>query len=89
MLLLEEGKQAGVSQCVDLSDGGVGTVGLASSRFLRDERPPSDSSEMVLTTRLVFLICNMGVSPTWERRLSVWVFSQGKYGEGYWELQLP
>jgi hypothetical protein len=74
LLFLEEGKQAGVSQRVDLSDGGVGTAGLASSRFLRDERPPIGLIKMVMTTRLIFLVCNMCVSPIWERRLNVWVF---------------
>ncbi|CUS37207.1 hypothetical protein COMA1_30464 [Candidatus Nitrospira nitrosa] len=64
MLLLEEGKQAGVSQHVDLSDGGMGTAGLASSRFLRGERPPIRLNRRVMTTRLGFLVCNMGVSPT-------------------------
>ena len=74
MLVLEGGKQAGVSQYIDLSDGGVGTAGLASSRFLRDERPPIGLIKMVMTTRLIFLVCNMCVSPIWERRLNVWVF---------------
>lgn len=73
MLLLEGGNQAGVSQYVDLSDGGGERQDwppLASSVM----SGPHRTHNMVMTTRLVFLVCNMGISPIWERRLNVWVF---------------